>query len=230
MRSRIDFSLYIITTEIPILKRNHLDVAEAALSAGATMIQLRDKSKSTEEMLDIASSLRELTRQAGITLIVNDRADVALDVGADGVHLGQNDLPLSYVRRFCTSEMIIGISVKTLDQAIKAAKEGADYLGVGPIFSTPSKDDAGEPIGCEIIAQIRDRVKLPLVAIGGITKDNLEEVFKAGADGIAVISAVACAEDMEEATAELLKRIQDVKCRCQAQVKRREESRDGFIN
>ncbi len=134
---------------------------------------------------------------------MNDRVDVAAAVGADGVHLGQEDIPLEAARKMLGSMAIIGVSAACVEEAIEAERGGADYLGVGPIFPTPSKDDAGEPIGLDGLKEIRRAVNIPLIAIGGINQDNLEAVMEAGADGAAVISAVAGAEDMVAAARRL---------------------------
>lgn len=198
--------LYVITTPVPHMGRSHLDVAEAAVAGGAQVIQLREKNE-TSDILEMARRLRELTRRAGIKFIVNDRVDVALAAEADGVHLGQEDASFSAARRVLGNQRIIGISATSIEEAVEAERQGADYLGVGPIFPTPSKSDAAEPMGCDLLAEIRRRVKIPLVAVGGITADNLEEVLSAGADSVAVISAVAMAPDMESAARDLVEKI-----------------------
>lgn len=204
--------LYVITTSVPHMGRSHLDIAEAAVAGGAQVIQLREKNE-TGNILEMARRLRELTRRAGIKFIVNDRVDVALAAEADGAHLGQEDVSFSAARRVLGNQRIIGISATSIEEAVEAERQGADYLGVGPIFPTPSKSDAAEPMGCGLLAEIRRRVKIPLVAIGGITADNLEEVLSAGADSVAVISAVAAAPDMETAVHELVERIGRFKSR-----------------
>lgn len=206
----MDYSLYVITTEIPDKNRTHQDIAKAAISGGASVLQFREKGKETDEQLAIATELRKLTKEAKMPLIINDYLEIASAVNADGLHLGQSDMRLPEARSTLGSK-IIGISVKSIDEAVKAEEEGANYLGVGPIFATPSKSDAGEPIGCSILKEIRKRVKIPLIAIGGIYLNNLEEVFRAGADGIAVISVIAAVSDMENAIRELKIKILELK-------------------
>lgn len=205
------YDLCVITTEVPQMNRNHLGMTREAIAGGASVIQFREKQKSTRESFQIAAGLKRLTDQAGIPLIVNDRTDIALAVQAAGVHLGRDDMPPSVARKLLGVGRIIGVSASSLDEARRAEKEGADYLGVGPIFATPSKSDAGSPIGCKVLAKIRGEIALPLIAIGGITCDNLDEVIKAGADGVAVISAVALAPEMEKATARLVSKIKSLK-------------------
>jgi len=183
--------------------RSHIDIARAAIEGGATVVQLRDKSASTGDLYGYASKLREITEEADVMLIINDRIDIALAAEADGVHLGQEDIALEAARRILGDNYIIGISATNLEEAVEAAKGGADYIGLGPIFPTPSKEDAASPIGIEGLMSVRAAVDVPIVAIGGLTRHNIEDTVKAGADGIAVISAVASADDMEKAAQEL---------------------------
>ncbi len=205
--------LYVITTEIPGLSRTHIDVARDAIAGGATVIQLREKDRCTRDILRIAAEIKKLTHRSGTLFIINDRIDIALAIDADGVHLGQEDMPLLYARRILGKGKIIGVSVGGIEEAVRAEREGADYLGVGSIFLTPSKSDAGQPVGLGTLSEIRSSVKTPIVAIGGITLNNIEDVLKAGADGVAVISAVACATDVKRATSELLRKIREVKAK-----------------
>ncbi len=189
--------------------KSHFDIAKAAIEGGASIIQYRDKHASSRKLFEDALQLRNLTRDAGALLIINDRADIALAVEADGVHLGQDDLSLAEARRIVGDTYIIGISATCFDEAVEAANQGADYIGLGPVFPTPSKDDAAPPIGLEGVAAVREAVDIPIVAIGGITIDNIEEVIQAGSDGIAVISAVASAPDMVAAARMITTMIQD---------------------
>lgn len=197
-------SLYIITARDLVPGRTHLDVAQVALSAGVKWIQLRDKEASTKDLVLWGWQLRKITRKYGAYLLINDRCDVALAVEADGVHLGQEDMPLKEARRILGAEAIIGISVENEEQSLLAEREGADYLGVGPIYATTTKPDAGKAVGLEQIHRIRAVSSLPIVAVGGIQASNAPEVLSAGASAIAVISAVAGAENMEEAIHALL--------------------------
>lgn len=202
-------SLYVITIADMSAGRGHLDVARAALAGGADALQLRDKEAGGGELFRLAVEMRELVEESGTgcLFLVNDRVDVALASRADGVHLGQEDLPAGAARKLLGPGPVLGISAETVEQAVRAVEEGADYLGVGPVFSTPSKPDAGEPIGLEGLRSVRRAVDLPLVAVGGINEENLETVLEAGADGIAVISAVASARDMESAVRRLRRAI-----------------------
>lgn len=201
------YHLCVITRAVPRLHRDHLDVARGALQGGARFLQFREKEMSTRELVETAAALLRLAREFGATLIVNDRVDVALAVGADGVHLGESDLPVAVARRLLGPSAIIGASAATVERARRAEAEGANYLGVGPIYPTGSKADAGEAIGLGPLAALRAAVSLPLLAIGGINAGNAAEVIRAGARGIAVISAVSDAEDMAHAAAELLHHI-----------------------
>jgi len=189
--------LYVITD--PQLGGGHLTGARAALQGGARIIQLRDKAATTRQLIEYAQALRALTRDYDALLIINDRLDVAMAVGADGVHLGQDDMPVPLARRVAGDALIIGVSAETVEEAIRAESEGADYLGVGPMFATATKPDAGTPVGPERLRQIKQRVNIPVFGIGGITLENAEQVLQAGADGICVISAVLGAPDPTEA-------------------------------
>jgi thiamine-phosphate pyrophosphorylase len=200
-----NLGLYMVTADLP--GRTHLEVAEAAIEGGATVIQYRDKTATGREMYECALKIRELATGRKILFIVNDRIDIAQAVEADGVHLGREDIEIDIVREIMGNECIIGISATTFKEAVEASEKGADYIGVGPIFPTPSKDDAAEPIGIRGLRQIREALSIPIVAIGGISIDNSEDIVKAGADGIAVISAVAGARDMVAAAKELTARI-----------------------
>ena len=204
-RSPARWRLYVITDERIGRGRSHLQIAEAAIRGGADVVQLRDKTASSRMLYDIALQLRRLTREAGVPFVVNDRLDIALAADADGVHVGREDLPASVVRRILGPGKILGVSAETVEEAVTAEKEGADYLGVGPVFEARgSKADAGEPLGLDLIARIRRGCLLPIVAIGGINAENARSVRDAGADAAAVISAVASAEDIAQ-SARILK-------------------------
>ncbi len=203
----IDYRLYVITTNLLESKRTHIDVAREAILGGATVIQLREKTSGSREILETAYEIRRLTKKKDIPFIINDRLDIAMAIDSDGVHLGQEDMPPDIARRLLGKQLIVGVSATNLQEAVEAEQQGADYLGVGPIFATPSKDDAAEPMGLEGLAEIRRKVKIPIVAIGGITPENVRQVITAGADGVAVISAIARAPDMKKATESLWRRI-----------------------
>ncbi|MDD1718518.1 MAG: thiamine phosphate synthase [Methanoregulaceae archaeon] len=197
------YELYVITDERLSMGRTHGRIAAEAIRGGADVIQLRDKGMSARDLLAVAREIVVYTRAAGRLLIVNDRFDIALASGANGVHLGQDDLPLAHVRRFAPPGFVIGISVGSVAEAVSAEEGGADYVAVSPVFSTPSKADAGPGVGTGVLRAIRDHVSLPVLAIGGIDRANIREVIQAGADGIAVISAVVSSPDISAAAAEL---------------------------
>ncbi|MGZ8441069.1 MAG: thiamine phosphate synthase [Candidatus Deferrimicrobiaceae bacterium] len=199
--------LYVVTDETVSRGRSHLQIAEAAILGGADVLQLRDKEASGGRLYRVALQLRKLTRDAKVPFIVNDRLDIAMAVDADGVHVGQADLPASVVRAIMGPDKILGVSVNTVEEAVLAEKDGADYLGVGPVFEARgTKPDAGLPLGVDRIARIRRRCRLPIVAIGGIDAENARKVREAGADAAAVISAIVAADDISQA-ARRLKRI-----------------------
>ena len=187
------FGVYFITSSE--FGWTHEELAKMALEAGVRIIQFREKNMSTKRMFEIARRLRKMTDEYGATFIVNDRVDLALAVGADGVHVGQDDLPAEVVREIFDG--IIGVSAHTVDEA-KRAERFADYLGVGPVFGTKTKKDAKEPIGVEGLRRIVRSVSIPVIAIGGINRSNVLEVLKAGVAGVAVISAIAGAKDPKE--------------------------------
>lgn len=201
--AKIDFKLYVITEEVPELNRGHLDVAGEAVAGGATAIQLRDKTKPSREMVDIARRMSEICRESGAALIINDRPDIALAAGADGVHLGRDDMSYEDAWRILPPLMIIGVSATNYREALEADRNGADYIGVGPVFETPSKEDAGVPLGTDVLSRICREVNAPVVAIGGINMDNVGKVKDCGVSGIAVISAVTRSADMKASTKKL---------------------------
>jgi thiamine-phosphate pyrophosphorylase len=211
-----DYGLYVITADVADLGRSHLEIAEAALAAGVRTIQFRDKNMTTRELLETASALRQKTRSAGARLFVNDRVDVALAVEADGVHLGPDDMPVTAARRLAGSRLCIGASAGTVEEAIAAAEAGADYLGVGSVFATDTKPDAGDPIGLEGLRKIAAATRLPVIAIGGITRENAASVIDAGADGAAVIRAVVRAPDMTVAARDLLEVVRRARSRAES--------------
>lgn len=179
---------------------SNIEIAKRVLAGGAQIIQLRGTGLSSRELLEQAREIRELTKAAGAIFIVNDRADIALLSGADGVHLGQDDLPIAEARKILGRGKMIGISTHNIEQAVKAEQEGADYIGFGPVFDTKTKADAEEAKGLQALREIKQRVSIPVIAIGGINLENMGEVIDAGSDGAAVISAIIKAENMEDAT------------------------------
>ena len=187
--------------------RDHVEIARAALVGGAEMIQLRDKTGSLRELLPQACAIRLLCRSHGALLIVNDRLDLALAAEADGVHLGQEDLPAAQARGLLGPGRILGVSTHSLAQAQAAQATGADYIGFGPIFATGTKNTGYTPRGLEGLRAIRQAVCLPILAIGGITLENVTAVIAAGATAPAVISAVVAAPDVAAAAATFRERV-----------------------
>ncbi len=199
-----DYTLYLVTDRRLSRGRTTLEIVQAAVRGGATCVQLREKDCSTREFIREALSIRDFLKASGVPLIINDRLDVAMAVEADGVHLGQSDMPLEMARRIVGDGMCIGISAESLENAVAAERGGADYIGVSPIFETPTKTDTAPALGLAGLRDIRAAVEIPLVAIGGLKRDNAAEVVESGADGIAVVSAIVAAEDPEKAARDLL--------------------------
>jgi len=196
--------LYVITDEELFPRRTHAEIARAAIMGGARIIQLRDKSATDREFFDAACQIRKLTAEAGALFFINDRVDVAAAVGADGINIGQTDMPIASARRVLGDSAIIGVSADTYEQAMQAVDDGADYIGFGPVFPTSTKLDAGPVSGLETLRRVCKDINLPIVAIGGIGASNIASVAEAGAACAAVVSAVVCADDMIRATAELI--------------------------
>lgn len=189
---------YFITDSKLSLAGNEKDV-RCAVSCGVEVVQYRNKNAETRQMYDEAVRLREICRYSGSIFLINDRVDIALATKADGVHLGQSDMPCLAARKLLGQERIIGVTVHNLAEALQAESIGADYLGVSPIFQTATKPDAGKPAGISLIEEIRARVDIPLIAIGGINHSNASEVVGAGADGLCAISCVVAKENVRDA-------------------------------
>lgn len=201
-----DWDVYLVTQESLSDGRSTRDIVEAAVAGGVDVVQLREKDRSARERYHLGRKLRHVTRRAGVTFVVNDRVDLALAVEADGVHLGDEDLPISAARDLFGPDALVGRSVSFVEDAVAAERAGADYLGVGAVYRTGSKDDIDDEehgIGPERVGDIADAVDIPVVAIGGITADNATPVIEAGADGVAVITAITRADDPEAATRDL---------------------------
>ncbi len=191
-----DLRVYVITANMPELGRTHCDVATAAARGGATVIQFRDKTLDDRAFAEEARRVGEIAQAAGALFIVNDRVNAAVSVGADGVHIGQTDDCYEAVREIVGPKMIIGVSATDLTEARQAAQAGADYVGFGPIFATTSKNDAAPPVGLAGLANIVSEIKQPVVAIGGMNRDNIGAVIAAGAAGAAHVAAIAGATNM----------------------------------
>lgn len=197
-----DFQLYLILDKKLCGDRDPLKLAEEAIAGGVDIIQLRDKQSAANKIVETAVELRELTRRKGITFIVNDRVDIALAVDADGVHLGEDDLPLDLTRKMLKADKIIGVSTHNLAQAQEAEEKSADYISIGAIFPTATKSEA-PVVGIEMIRQIAANIRTPFVTIGGINLNNIEQVLRAGAKRVAVGSAILASEDITQAAKEL---------------------------
>jgi thiamine-phosphate pyrophosphorylase len=207
----IDYSLYLVTDRGLARGRSNIEIVTAAVRGGATVVQLREKDCSTREFIKQGLAIKEFLKDHGVPLIINDRVDVAQALKADGVHLGQTDMPLGLAKMILGDAMIIGISAESLQDAIEAVKGGADYLGVSPIYATPTKTDTAPALGLEGLRAIRKAVKLPLVGIGGLNTKNAADVIRNGADGVAVVSAIVAADDPETAAGDLKKIITEAR-------------------
>ena len=198
-----DISVYFITDNG--FGWSHEELINKVSKAGVKIIQFREKNEPTKKLIEVGRKLKKVSEDRKVKLIVNDRVDVALAINSDGVHLGQNDMSIEDARDLLGSDKIIGASVKTVSEAIDAENKGADYLGVGPIFSTSTKEDAGEGIGLNRLNKISKKVNIPIVGIGGINKDNAKKVVENGADGVAIISDIANSSNPKKDAQKLLK-------------------------
>ena len=197
------FELYAITDRKMLGDVSEVEAARLCFEGGADVVQLRMKDTDGGEMLEKAKAIQEIAQQYCKFFIVNDRLDIAVLAGADGVHLGQTDIPVQEARRLVGDEMIIGVSASTVEEAVKAVDDGADYIGVGSIFNTSTKPDADQGIGLDTLMDICQAVDVPVVAIGGINMGNIRDVIRAGADGAAVVSAIMTKPDIKAAAHEL---------------------------
>lgn len=209
LRKKINLTLYAVTPS-SLQEKDLLFKSFQLIRGGATAIQLREKSLSSREFLNRAIKLKKINPPE-MTFIINDRIDIALACDAQGVHLGQDDVPLSFARKILGEDKIIGVSTHSVQEAKKAEAEGADYVAIGPVFSTPTKADALEPVGCELVSCVKREIKVPVVAIGGILLKNIREVLKTGVDGVAVISAIFSEKDVLRATQKLIEIIEEYK-------------------
>lgn len=215
MELMVDWSLYVLLDTSLLPGRQVIDVAQQVLSGGATVLQLRAKNQSIREQVALAEALMPLARAHRVPLLINDHADIALGVGADGVHLGVDDLPVAFARRILPPGALIGYSPEGIADAQRAVSEGADYLGIGPFARTTTKGDAGEAIGADGIAAMTGVVRIPVVAIGGITSATAGDAIRAGAAGIAVASAVIASPEPAAAARELCGVVADARARIQ---------------
>ncbi|MDN5341983.1 MAG: thiamine-phosphate pyrophosphorylase [Oceanotoga sp.] len=189
---------------------NYMDERESVLKAvksGATCVQYRAKNTDTKQMIEVAKDLKKICNHHNVPLIINDRLDIALAIQADGIHIGQDDMPIEIVKKYA-SNMIIGVSASNIEQALIAEKKGADYIGAGAIFSTQTKKDANY-MGIESLKDLMKKIKIPVAAIGGINLKNIKKVLKTNIDGVCIISALLCSKDIEKTTKEFLKIIEE---------------------
>jgi thiamine-phosphate pyrophosphorylase len=195
--------LYLVTDQSLMRGRPLADVVAAAVQGGVSCVQLREKNLGTRDFLAQALLLKKLLAPLRMPLVINDRIDIALACGAEGVHLGQSDLPVDQARKLLPPEVFIGWSVESMDEVLQSAALPVDYLGVSPVFATPTKTDTAPAWGLDGLARARAATRLPLVAIGGIHAGNARDVLRAGADGLALVSALCAADDPRAAAANL---------------------------
>ncbi len=202
MAGQVDWTFYLVTDRRWLGGRTLWDSVEAAIRGGATVVQLREKEIPSRDYLDLARRLKTVTDRAGVPLIIDDRLDIALAADADGVHVGPEDLPVAAVRRLLGPDRIVGASACTLEEALRFQDEGADYLGVGAVFPTATKGGT-ESVSLEQLRRIKAAVRIPVVAIGGITAGNASAVMETGVDGVAVVTAVMAQPDIGDAALRL---------------------------
>ena len=201
----IDYSLYLVTDRSFLKDKPLHQAVEDAILGGVTLVQLREKDASTREFYEIAKEVKKVTDHYKVPFLINDRLDIAQAVNADGVHLGQSDMPINTARKILGKDKIIGISAGNVDEALEAEKNGANYIGIGTIFFTGTKKDIDTPIGIESLRKIYSSINIPAVAIGGVNESNFREVLSTGVDGISVISAILGKSDITAASKALCK-------------------------
>lgn len=198
-----ELKLYLVTDRGLLAGRDMVDVVSKAVAGGVTMVQLREKDLGSKDFIGEAIALKAALEGTGVPLIINDRVDVALAAGADGVHIGQSDMPYAMARRLLGPDAVIGLSVENMDQVLEAEALDVDYIGVSPVFSTSTKTDTVAPFGLAGLSEAARISSHPVVAIGGLNDSNIADVLRAGADGIALVSAVIGARNPREAAAKL---------------------------
>lgn len=206
-KEKVDYSLYLVTDRALSLGRSNLEVIRAAVEGGATLVQLREKEATTREFYHEGLKIKDYLKVNNIPMIINDRIDLALALDAEGVHLGQEDMPVDVARKILGPEKIIGASVFTPEEAKIAETLGADYLGLSPIFVTETKPELGQQIGIEGIPPLKEAVQIPVVGIGSMSQSNAYEAVRAGLDGVAVVSAICSQEDPRAAAAAIKKEV-----------------------
>lgn len=208
MKPKVDYTLYLCTDRGLMTTDTVEESVELAIDGGCTVIQLREKQCSSRDFYELALRVKGITAPRGVPLIINDRVDICLAAGADGVHVGQSDLPAGQVRRLLGPDRILGVSARTLEEALEAQENGADYLGVGAMYATSTKTDA-QVVSMETLRAIRQAVEIPIVVIGGINRDTMDAFRGTGIDGLAVVSAVVAQKDIRAAARELVDRFRE---------------------
>ena len=211
MQKPINLDLYLVTDRDLSLGRSLGWVVEKAARGGVTIVQLREKDMETRDFIEEAQRIQKILKPYNIPLLINDRVDVALAIGADGVHLGQKDMPYQMARKVLGDKAIIGLSVESIEQAKEANQFDADYIAISPVFTTPTKEELTQELGIKGVKEITRLSRHPAVGIGSIKAYNAQDIIEAGADGIAVVSGICSADDPEEAASELRKKVQQGK-------------------
>lgn len=202
MKMNVDYTLYLVTDRRLMSTPTLPEAVEQAILGGCTMVQLREKEASASSFFKLAEEIKQITDRYEVPLIINDRIDIALAVGASGVHVGQNDIPASAVRNIIPHNMLLGVSAASVDEAIQAQCDGADYLGIGAMFPTGTKDDA-RAVTMDELCKIKKAVTIPIVAIGGINKHNIDSFHPMNIDGVAIVSAIIAESDIKGAATQL---------------------------
>jgi thiamine-phosphate pyrophosphorylase len=211
MQNSINLDLYLVTDRDLSMGRSLDWVVEKAVKGGVTIVQLREKDLETRDFIEEAQRIQKILKPYNIPLLINDRVDVALAIGADGVHLGQSDMPYHMARKILGNEAIIGLSVESIEQAKEANLYDVDYIAISPVFTTPTKEELTQELGIEGVKEITRLSKHPAVGIGSIKAHNAQDIIQAGADGVAVVSGICSADDPEKAASELREKVQQGK-------------------
>ena len=202
IKEDIDYSVYLVTDSRDKTEEEFLAIIEEAIEGGTSIVQLREKTASTKDFYELALKVKEITSRHDVPLLINDRIDIALAIDSEGVHIGQDDMPADIARAIIGDEKILGVSASTVDEAVKAQKDGADYIGSGAVFPTSTKDDA-DSVSKDELKEIVNSIDIPVVAIGGITLENAQELKDTGISGFSVVSAIMSAKDPQEASEKL---------------------------
>ena len=202
IKEDIDYSVYLVTDSRDKSEEEFLAIIEEAIKGGTSIVQLREKTASTKDFYELALKVKEITSRYDVPLLINDRIDIALAIDSEGVHIGQDDMPADIARAIIGDEKILGVSASTVDEAVKAQKDGADYIGSGAVFPTSTKDDA-DSVSKDELKEIVNSIDIPIVAIGGITLENAQELKDTGISGFSVVSAIMSADNPKDASSKL---------------------------